>query len=276
MTKFRPLHVLLLFAILAGFAGMLYATSALTWSQTAFLPTDGTYSNTESVNNQEDIRLSSLGYLGTGRDGDITISANRNINTQAIATGRTVADGWATRVTSLSSNSATLSDTPPANTFFIGDEIMMISLKGTPTAYANVGNYEFLRVLAVASNVVTFVSNKTRYYGEGASDDVNVGTTQFVMLQRVPNYQNVTISANWLYPSPWNGTLYGVMAFRCAGTFTISGGGVTVDTYGFYGGTGQYASNYAPSGESYFSSSINSGGYANATNGYAGLNQTPG
>jgi hypothetical protein len=84
----------------------------------------------------------------------------------------------------------------------VGDEVLLINLRGNSTSFVNAGNYETLRIQSISSNVVTFTTSKTKYYGDGSGDDTNIGvgtSAQAVMLQRVPNYTNVTVDASYNY-----------------------------------------------------------------------------
>ncbi len=180
-------------------------------------------------------------YFGSGADGAITISSASNINTDTLTTGRSCADGGdgvAYIVTALSENIATLSDRPSAGCLAANDLVILINLQGDGTNMMNVGNYEILTVQLVSNNTVTFSSSKTKYYGNGASDDTNIGiftTNQHVMLQRVPQYTDVTIqSSGSLTASAWDGSKGGVLAFYAAGTATVSSdGSVTMSAKGY-------------------------------------------
>ena len=72
----------------------------------------------------------------------------------------------------------------------------------------NTGNYETLIVDSVFEQHNYITNPKTNYYGDG-SDDSNLGTTagtQRVMLQRIPNYNDVTVNTGYnFYPSDWDG-----------------------------------------------------------------------
>ena len=176
---------------------------------------------------------------GTGADGAVTISSNKNINTDTIATGRTCADGINYSVTALTANSATLSSTPATNCLAVNDTVLLINLQGISTNYTNVGNYELLTVQSASGTNVTFTANKTKYYGNGASDDTNIGTAttnQRVMLQRVPNYTDVTVNNGvTLTASAWDGTKGGVIYFRASGT-TSAVGIISVNGQGYTNG----------------------------------------
>jgi hypothetical protein len=110
---------------------------------------------------------------------------------------------------------------------------MLINARGSTASYVNVGNYEFLRVSGVAGDTVNFAAPKQKYYGQNLSDDTNIGsgTTQHhIILQRVPNYNNVIVSGT-LTASAWNGNKYGILAFRVAGMLSGAGtisAGITI------------------------------------------------
>ncbi len=178
---------------------------------------------------------------GSGSDGAITVASGKNINTDTLATGRTCADAVNYSVTALTANSATLSTTPAAGCLVAGDEMLLINLQGISANFANVGNRETLRILSISTNTITFTANKSKYYGNGASDDTNIGTAitnQRVMLQRVPNYTNVTInSAITLSAAAWDGTKNGVLAFRANGTLTNIGN-ISMVGSGYLNGVG--------------------------------------
>ncbi|MBI4713079.1 MAG: hypothetical protein HY762_07255 [Planctomycetes bacterium] len=223
--------------------------------------------------------FTTIGYKGNGADGAVTINSLKNINVDAIAGARTVADGWCSRITSLTTNTATLTIAPPSGAFAAGDEVILISLKGTVSS-TNIGNYEFLRVLSVAGAVITFHENKTKYYGETDSQDNNLDSTQFVLLQRVPNYTDVTV--NWnatLTCDGWNGITGGVLAFRAIGTVAVGTAGgspianrtayITASGKGHRGGTGVAYNANAPAGETYCGGLYPSGGVGGTGDGLA-------
>jgi len=194
-----------------------------------------------------------VGSFGTGSDGPITINANKDINTDVITTGRTCADAVNYSVTALTANTATLSTAPAAGCLAAGDEILLINQQGTNTNYANVGNYETLRIQSISSNVVTFTTNKTKYYGNNTTDDTNIGiatTNQRVMLQRVPNYTDVTINfGTTLTADAWDGTKGGVIYFRASGVVT-NNGTISMNGKGYRGGSGWNGEGSGRRGES--------------------------
>ena len=70
----------------------------------------------------------------------------------------------------------------------------------------------------VSANLVTFTTNKTKFYGAHAGDDSGLGTSQHVVLQRIPNYNNVTLNGNMI-ANAWNGIQYGLVVFRVKGNW---------------------------------------------------------
>jgi RHS repeat-associated protein len=163
----------------------------------------------------------------TGKDGDLVVSSTFNINSQNSNT-RTCADGGDAveyGVTGLAESWANLAALPSAGCLKVGDEVVLINKHGSDSYYTNVGQYEFLRVGGIVGNTIYFTTGKTKFYGDTAGSDSNVGVTQSVSLYRVPNYDNVTV----------NGALTGFLVFRVKGT--LSGSGIiTADAVGYSGG----------------------------------------
>ena len=194
--------------------------------------------------------------FGTGGDGAITIGSDTSINTTNSITGRTCTDGGDAvnySVTALTSLTATLESSPSTGCLVAGDEVLLINLQGSASAYANVGNYETLRISSISTNTITFTSAKTKYYGANAGDDTSIGLSlgnQIVMLQRVPNYTSVSISGSgtdftpddWVSPTGVvnNGAGEGgIMFFRATGTVTVgTGSTINADWKGYIGGAG--------------------------------------
>ena len=163
-----------------------------------------------------------------------------NLSTQNSNTHQCLTDGGdaiAYAVTTLTDGHAVVDRTPVQGCLNVNDEVMVINLRGSSTSTVNVGNYEFLRVASVSGSTVNFTSQKLKHYGSGLTDDANIGTgsgQQRVMLQRVPNYNNVTINGT-ITTNGWDGTKSGVVAFRVAGTLSGSGM-INAATIGYAGG----------------------------------------
>ena len=181
---------------------------------------------------------------GTGNDGPLSVATatefNINLHTNGY-NGRTCADGISYLVTQVYGNTAVVSQNPAAGCLMLNDEVILINLQGTTLGSANTGKYEFLRVMSVEGNKVIFNRLKTNFYGMNAFDDNYIGTgggTQKVILQRVPNYSNVSVAGSltnqaWF----WNTAQSGVLALRASGTVSGSGS-ITMTGKGFNGGEG--------------------------------------
>lgn len=166
--------------------------------------------------------------LGDGSDGDITISTGAVLQTTLMTGGRSYADGVCYRVNSLSSSSVTVTATP--NGIVAGDEIILINVRaGSDTSnYDNSGNYEFLGVHSIDGNTINFTSNKLNNYGDNGGD-INVHLHS-VFVQRVPNYNNLTIDTGiTLSVSPYSGAASsGMCVLKAKESMIIQG---TIQTY---------------------------------------------
>ncbi|MBI4835433.1 MAG: hypothetical protein HY811_11540 [Planctomycetes bacterium] len=177
------LCVLCVFAVISP---LLYADN---WSQITF--TNGSFTNTITTTGAADVTLLSGGQIdkGNGADGIANIDGNFDININTVGNGgRTAPDGVIWQITNnIASGQATVSSGVARTAGFnIGDEIIIINLKGTAGDSANVGLYEFKRITALPTgSSITVDSNLTNGYN---------GTTQKIVVQRVPNYTNVTIN----------------------------------------------------------------------------------
>lgn len=172
--------------------------------------------------------LTSQVDYGNGADGACSVtSGTTNLNTASCA-GRGTADAVNFSVTANTppgQNQVTLSTLPTG--LAANDEILIVNLMGTGSNYSNVGKYETRRIVSISSNTLTLNSNLTNVYD---------GTTQKIMVQRVPNYTNVTVdNGTTLTTDAWNGTKNGVLFFRANGTVTINGT-VDMNSKGFRGG----------------------------------------
>lgn len=176
-------------------------------------------------------------------DGVITVNSAISLNAVPLIQGRSQPDAVNYSVLALTENSATLSAAPVSDALRAGDEVLLISMQaGGGGSVVNVGNYEFLRIQGIAGAVVTFAGTKRRYYGEGASDDTNIGTdstNQKIMLQRVPNYTDVflgDVSAGTLTCVAWNGLKGGVVCFRAKKLRVKAGSKLSTVSRGYRGG----------------------------------------
>lgn len=203
--------------------------------------------------------------VGTGADGAITISSTKTIDTDIIAAGRTSADAVNFNIATTISSGATMVNLGAAPTgLAVNDEIIIINLRGTSSTYSGVGQYETRQITAINTNTLTLSSALSNTYD---------GTTQKIMVQRVPNYTNVTIqSGGTLTVSSYSnsGGKGGVLFFRASGTVTVSSGG-TIDASGkgYAGGAGG-ASSTGGSGGMTYNGIGGTGGNWSCTNGTSG------
>lgn len=182
-----------------------------------------------------------IGSTGTGDDGSLNVDGAVDLAT-ANSGARSCADGGdavSYSVAALDGSSATLAAAPATGCLEVGDEVLLINLQGTAGHFGNVGNYETLRVSAVSGTAVSFSKPKLRFYGDAADDDANLGnerTNQRVMLQRVPNYQNVSVAAaGSLTAGAWDGVKGGVLFFRATGLVSVAGA-LSMSGKGYAGG----------------------------------------
>ena len=201
---------------------------------------------------------------GDGADGAGTVSAlNTNINTSSIC-GRPTPDAVsfvATGAITAGATNINLSSTPSG--LAINDEVIIINLKGVITAFDYTGLYEFQRISSINGTTINFNSALNNNYGDTADG-------QKIIVQRVPNYTNVTVNTGAsLTISVWNGITGGVLTFRASGTVTVNAAnGINVNAKGFRGGIGADHLSNAQGGESYCGRG-GSGGIYN-TNGIIG------
>jgi len=178
----------------------------------------------------------SVPSFGDGSDGSIIINSSKNLNTDDISTadGDSTADGFVSAVSDIDNNDVTVAN---ASGFSPGDKVLLINMQGSSSEYANVGAYEFLEIDSINSNEITFTSDVQNTYGENNNSDLS---GQLIVLQRVPEYTDVTIQSNGtLTSSAWNGGTYGVLAFYVSGTLDVqSGGEIDLEGLGYRGGLG--------------------------------------
>ena len=213
-----------------------------------------------------------VGYTGTGKDGSVTVNANMghlDINKNRLIQSRDVscADAPKYSVTSFTDNGKSLTTAEAIQTACLakGDEILIINLQGTAASVSNVGNWETLIVESVSGQKITFTTKKRKFYGINLNDDSGIGLTvghQRVMVQRVPNYDNVTVSGGALLSaSGFDGRTGGVLFFRAKGTVNIAGS-LAMSGRGYFGGKGDAdITTHTPPGESLFVDKSTKSGY---------------
>lgn len=180
------------------------------------------------------VQLSSSVSFGTGADGSVNIGASKNINTDVLGSNRSsYADGIVTTVTA--SPTGTSISVSSTTGLAAGDEIILINLQGTASDAADAGNHEFLTIASVPDGTTLNVNETIANSYDGTSFG-----GQKVVVQRVPQWTNVTISSGGtLTSNDWDGSSGGLVVFRATGTVDIqSGGQINVDGKGFRGGAG--------------------------------------
>jgi hypothetical protein len=193
-----------------------------------------------SVDDDCDGDVDDAWWTGSGADGDLTVTGTTNLT----STGDIVA----TNVSVISGSDVTVDS---ATGLAAGDEVLLINLHGSDSAYASVGNYEFGEISSISGSVLTLVDAVSETYGDTANSDL---TDQTIVLQRVPQFADVTVSTGGeLTVDDWDGDTGGVLAFRATGTVTVESGGVIhADATGYAGGATGSASNCdSYQGESY-------------------------
>ena len=201
-------------------------------------------------------------WIGTGADGALTVTGVVDLSTDASG-GRSEPDGVTYAVTAIGTDTVTVAER--ADGLAAGDEVLILNLQGTTSAYGSVGTYEFGWVASVSGSTVTLDGALAETYGEASNADL---TGQAVVLVRVPNYTDVTVgSAGLLTTGAWDGEAGGVLVFRATGIVSIAAGGaVAMDESGYAGGSTGSGYNYdAYQGESY--------GGEGQGNGYSGYNE---
>ena len=152
--------------------------------------------------------------MGTGDDGNITFTVDTNLNNT---------DMPVHAVTSIGTNYVDLDSTSGLS---VDDEVLLINTRGLQVGTEGpAGHHETFTIAAINGLKVTFGSEKQLFYGDGGTTDDNI-VNQPVQLQRVPNYNNVTINAGVsVYPGETgrDNTPGGVLFMRVLGTLTING-----------------------------------------------------
>ena len=177
---------------------------------------------------------------GGGPDGALSPEGTFNLGTDT-SNGRSYADGIAYKVTS-NPNSTSINVGQTANGFADGDKAILINLQGTAADNSDVGNYEILDVTGTNENNILVDTQPTKSY-DGSS-----WANQAVVIQRIPQYSNVTLNgSDTLTASAWDGLATtptsaagvqtGIIAFYANGTVAISDS-ATIDASlkGFRGG----------------------------------------
>ena len=182
-------------------------------------------------------------HFGDGADGSIVVNGSVNIQTSILKKGRKRADGEAFAVSKLGSNTITIGGTgtggTPSNqvqqSIAAGDEVLLINQHAPGSNSKNVGRYEFCQVTTATGSTITCLDKLTQTYGISANSNLS---GQRVVVQRVPNYKDVTVGSKGVIDTrSWDGSRGGIIAFRASGTLTVQGS-IRADSRGYRGAPG--------------------------------------
>lgn len=195
------------------------------------------------------VKATAINLINTGDGADGALSPTGTFNLNSSTSGsRSYADGIAYRVVAPADGATSvtryLGTDTLSNGIAAGDEVLIINLKGTSTDYSDVGNHEILEVSSVSASQIDFTQPITKSYNGTAAGN------QSVVIQRVPNYTNVTLnSTDSLTASVWDrltttptgtaGYSTGIVVFKASGTLAISASAqINVKGLGYSGGAG--------------------------------------
>ncbi|MCP4873482.1 MAG: choice-of-anchor D domain-containing protein [Proteobacteria bacterium] len=181
-------------------------------------------------------------HVGTGSDGPLAVTGTTDLSLSLLA------PSWP--VTAITGDQTITADESVIG-LAPGDEILIANLHGSDAAHTSVGTWEVASVASVTDADVVLAGALTEIYGEVDNTDL---TDQAVLLQRIPHFTDVTVSAGGLLTtSAWDGAAGGVLAFRANGTVLVEdGGAISADALGYWGGdTGVNYNDDAYQGESY-------------------------
>ncbi|MCA9380797.1 DUF2341 domain-containing protein, partial [Candidatus Dojkabacteria bacterium] len=203
-------------------------------SQTQWIDATSYYEGSDIIDsNSGQLTINNINF-GDGADGAIIVASAQSltIDSTPIASGRTSPDAVNFNVYSpLLAGSTTLDLGVTPTGLDVNDEILIINLRGTSSNYADVGKYETKRIIAINGTVLTL---------DGALSNTYDGFSQKIMVQRVPNYTDVTIQSNGnLTTSAYDNTAGkgGVLFFRVSGTLLLeSSSSIDTSELGYAGG----------------------------------------
>ncbi len=199
-----------------------------------------------------------MAQTGTGAGGPLYVPANSTVYTDEV---RTTASG---------SNPAgsTVLSVADASGFYPGDEILIITMTDPELIFDlnKTGRYEFATISSITAGTLNLHNPLQNDYNNTSDGLVH-------QVLKVNNYSDVTV-AGVLTCSPWDGETGGVLAFRSAGSVTVTSTGVIeASGVGYRGGT-QYGNSHGggQGGESYIGLGGNGGNYSSnsAQDGAAG------
>jgi hypothetical protein len=171
---------------------------------------------------------------GTGTDGDLILSSESFDLSSDASGSRGFADGAAWTISDiLGAGSTSLELDAYSGGLAPGDELLLLTVQGTPTSTTGVGSWETVRISEISGTTLETTALSNSYDGAGHQ----------VMAQRVPNYADVSLVDATITTRAWDGSTGGVVAFRASGGVSIDAdSSVEVSGLGFLGGPGGSAS----------------------------------
>ena len=196
---------------------------------------------------------------GSGADGSLIIEETIFNISENASNGRDFPDGISWSVTSpLSAGNEFFNIDEYSGGLAVGDEILIIDMRGTIEDNDGVGNWELKQVLEISETQITVKSLEHHY------DGVN----HVVMVQRVPNYTDVSLTNSILTANGFNGETGGIVAFRANGAVSIdSDSSILASGLGYAGGAGGAGDGSGGTGGETFVGVDGNGGSDGATNG---------
>jgi len=170
-------------------------------------------------------------FLGDGRDGSVTITSAKNINTDVIGSSRsTNADGIVTTVSS--DPTGTSISVASITGFADGDKLLLMNLQGGSGDVADVGNHEILTVNGTPTGTTINVVETISKSYDGSSFG-----SQKVICQRIPQWSTVAVnSGGSITCSAFDGSKGGVVICYATGSITLaSGTTIHADAKGYRG-----------------------------------------
>lgn len=163
---------------------------------------------------------------GDGADGACVIATSVDL-ASASCSGRATADMATYRLAAVSlaagDRDIPLTATPAG--LAVGDEIVLAVIQRfSGSSTTQIGTYETGRILSISGTTVTLKTGLSRAYDASAHS---------IVLQRVPNYTTVAVTAGTPTVGGWGTAGSGIFAARATGTIAITGGTLSVTGKGF-------------------------------------------
>jgi hypothetical protein len=139
--------------------------------------------------------------FGDGSDGSVTVTVEKRIDEDLKSNGRTYSDAVNYVAKRLKGGEVSTFSTPDG--IREGDQVLVVNLQGTASKYDNVGEYSFRRVESVnySLNEIILENEVSGEFGDA--------TYQNIVVQRVPEYTDLTVDGGELTVSDWGRTSIG-------------------------------------------------------------------